>query len=191
MKVTLNKANRILSKLNYQIKLSSLSRTYPASHLSFPISEKPENILLRLEEEKKNFEKKFLETKSLIEDTLNLKSFIFETNAKIGLNPVLNEIDKTNKLLNMYQTTFEQLDNREFKSSILLEEIQEIRDSHKEVEGCHSFNLGVKFVDENLIKGSIQALKKTLSILEDQKTVLNATEIEISLSQETLDFLGI
>lgn len=191
MKVTLNKANNILNKIQYDQKVSLSGYHSGYTRRQFNLTDSTSDIVNSLNDEKEAYQKDLISRKDLISDLYSLKALIFEENAKLGLNKILNEIDKIKKIILIEEDIFRGISSSSFKDNISGEEIEKEKNFYKEKESSTSFVVQIRFEKIEEVKNRIKELKKSLNSLEDKKTIINAMEIEISLSDTTMELLGL
>jgi hypothetical protein len=194
MKMTLNKANNILQKFKTDPSIRSaipIIQNSPFIMNDFNLAMNPKEIVSSLEESKKEFLSNFSKSIVLISDLYYLKTLIFDWNSKLELNKVLNDIEKTKTILRWQERMLSSLPARIYTEKISEEEVQKLQEIAKTKEGPNSVTLSLRCIPIEELQKNISELKKHLNLLEDQKTKINATEIDVILSKEAMEILGL
>ena len=194
MKLTLNKSNQILKKLeqelnNFRYKIGNKISIYIEYNKITDVER--EAVKIRFEQE--DFEI-LIKNYHLIEsDIFNLKKAIDDKNNEVGINIILKSIDRTKKLLELYS----QLENCTLPGFIYPDEavdtmIADIR-KMKESEEIRDKVINVCILKNKLmVAETIKLYKKEISMFEDKKFELNnGSKIDIDLSEISKELLGL
>ena len=194
MKLTLNKANKVLKSIERE--LDDVRGKF-ASKFAYSIHynriSDTDTEIEKLATAQKDYEVLNLKFLSLEVDAFELKNKIDEKNTEVGINSILKSINRVASMIATYQTIVIQYENRDFiisnqVISTLNDDIEKMKLSDEIIKKSINFSL----IDIETVKTNIKEQKKMLSNLEDKKFELNNSKsIEIELSQYTKDLVGI
>jgi len=202
IKVTLNKAHKILSTLQ---KYASKKR----SDLEFEVSkymddESPElfemafaDIVSKTESELKSSITsqiqqrvgKYISAIEVLEDLRDIKEQVFEANISSGISKKLSYIEKKKHILELYEKLFSVESDRSDIDSIA-SRFERLKQSDLEVKE----NIVYSFVywDKESIKEELKTIRSTMLKYEEEIQILNSTtKIELSLYKSSAEILGL
>ena len=198
IKLTLNKANNILQKMNLLLSDVSPRQLYSSTitgvaSANFPASTSVDDVFEYFKLQKEEYVEKSILLLNGLHDYYALKAKIFKINAEFGLNDILNTIDKLKTMLRIQESILRNImipKMRDF-SELTREWVDEMKNYYASKEDVAEFNISIRYENIEDVKQAINNLKKQINELEDQKTKLNATDIEIDLTETTMEYLGL
>jgi hypothetical protein len=191
MKITLNKANNILQKIHTELKRVELTQKRVCFQRNFSLVESPKTILSSIEKERVTYQEDRLKLVNLTEDYFSLKIAIFDFNSSLGLNKLLNEIEKLKRFLAIEERNLMSLNQNIIKDALTEEDILKEQEVNKDKEYCNTITIQLNFEKPEDVQDQIKRLKRQLNALEDKKIIINSSEIDIDLTDTTKDILGL
>lgn len=197
MKLTLNKANKILktletelNRLRYEMSMPSFKETTLSYNKITNIELEMKKIVKKVEENKKIFENfMFLEI-----DVYNIRCALNNMNIEVGISTILKDIARLYEFILIYENLDRYFTTHNYTKAseverIISEDISKMQSSDEVIE--KKITVSVVEGEENL-KDTIKSTKKQLSELEDKKFELNnSVKIDVALSKAAEEFLGL
>jgi len=198
IKLTLNKANNILQKMNLLLSDVSPRQLYTSTIVgmasaSFQPSTSVDEVFEYFKLQKDEYVEKSILLLNGLNDYYSLKAKIFKINAEFGLNDILNTIDKLKTILRIQESILRSIvypKIRDF-SELTRDWVNEIKEYYSSKDDIAEFQISIRYENVEDVKQSINSLKKQINELEDEKTKLNATDVEIELTETTMEYLGL
>jgi hypothetical protein len=199
LSLTLNKANKILEKINNELKEDSIfgrMRNTDSAFItcSFSPTTSSKTIINEISKKVNKEHSEFEKKSNLIKDKFSLKQKIFEANVSSGLSSILSKIDIAKSTISILESILIQNQNEQTYSieqitqTVVELEVERI----KSKEELRNVSFVVKLYKEEEIKQQLQEFKKELNRLEDEKNLKNAeTKIEVVFEELTIEFLGL
>lgn len=195
MLVTLNKANKLLSKLN-----SYLNKNFTKSGDSVNINTKFNILYTGTITDTDKFMKETTKCKtekketldqyfSLLEDYHKLKEQLFKENITSGLSEALYKITVHTTKVNVLSGIFKNIDS-DYSSLLLNDDLVDKINNRKYDNYSNSVSIAV--FDKEDISNRLAIAKAELNLLEDQKEHFNShKKINIELDDHTKSVLGL
>jgi hypothetical protein len=207
VKLKLTKAQKLLTKLkvyvdkNKAVDFSANLYFYNINRGNIDMKKESNEIYEDIKNKNDSLNKKFVDLNILMNDFVLLKNKIHKTNSIIGLDDVLSEIEFLSQLKKNYELYLESFEAVCYKQ-IDVADIEYLKEKDAEKEkstSSYPYGSSVTAVtynttifDKAQINESIKKINKRMDLLETKRDYLNATsEIELSLSQTSLDVLGL
>lgn len=192
MRLTLNKANRLLHQLKHRrsYRHCDYLAAMPTFTITVRLSDCNEELRTTLDDQYQRRREVLENRLQICQDYFRLRESLFAANQQCGISQRLSEIDLCRELLNLYKHTQEQYtDSKVVPLRVESIDPQQLREDLKHMEGKTELEIQVITPDE--IKQQIQTLASRIDNLEDEIANLNNQEsLEIDLSAASMNLLG-
>lgn len=192
MRLTLNKANRLLQQLKSRrsYRHHDYLAAMPTFSLTVRLSDCNDELRTTLEEQYRRRRETLDNRLQICQDYYRLRESLFAANQRCGISQRLSDIDLCRELLNLYKHTQSQYaDSKVVPLRVEAIDPQQLREDLKHMEG--KTELEIQVITPAEIEQQIQSLTSRIDQLEDEITRLNNQEtLEIELSEASLQLMG-